>query len=234
MQGNAEYIPILQSRLDGDVAILEVGTFGVPGTVKRIVKNSNIQSGLITNITPDHLNDLGSFMDYAHVKGEFIEIMSGKSTIKVLKKVNKTTLDEEIAKYVAYHRYYQRLIAIRIISEGHSIAEAARIIGKSYQTVHRWAKTCESEGLEGLKPSFGGGRPSKLTYDQLIELDKIIEETPNMSMKDVHLIVNKKFDVDYSLKQIGKIVKKLGYNYSKAYPKFSKSPEDAEEQLKKT
>lgn len=160
--------------------------------------------------------------------------MSGKSTIKVLKKVNKTTLDEEIAKYVAYHRYYQRLIAIRIISEGHSIAEAARIIGKSYQTVHRWAKTCESEGLEGLKPSFGGGRPSKLTYGQLIELDKIIEETPNMSMKDVHLIVNKKFDVDYSLKQIGKIVKKLGYNYSKAYPKFSKSPEDAEEQLKKT
>ncbi|MBR0370798.1 MAG: transposase [Methanobrevibacter sp.] len=159
--------------------------------------------------------------------------MSGKSTIEVLNKVNKTTLDEEIAKYVAYHRYYQRLIAIRIISEGHSIAEAARIIGKSYQTVHRWAKTCEAEGLEGLKPSFGGGRPSKLTYDQLIELDKIIDERPNMSMKDVHLLVNDKFNVDYSLKQIGKIVKKLGYNYSKAYPKFSKSPEDAEEQLKK-
>ncbi len=116
------------------------------------------------------------------------------------------------------------------VIEGRSIAEAARIIGKSYQTVHIWAKICESEGLEGLKPSFGGGIPSRLTYDQLIELDKIIEETPNMSMKDVHLIVNKKFDVDYSLKQIGKIVKKLGYNYSKVYPKFSKSPEDAEEQ----
>ena len=81
MQGNAEYIPILQSRLDGDVAILEVGTFGVPGTVRRTVKNSNIQSGLITNITPDHLNDLGSFMDYAHVKGEFIEELKGKQLI---------------------------------------------------------------------------------------------------------------------------------------------------------
>ena len=81
MQGNAEYIPILQSRLDGDVAILEVGTFGVPGTVRRTVKNSNIQSGLITNITPDHLNDLGSFMDYAHVKGEFIEELNGKQLI---------------------------------------------------------------------------------------------------------------------------------------------------------
>ena len=160
--------------------------------------------------------------------------MSGKSTIDVLNKVKKTALDEEIAKYVAFHRYYQRLIAIRIISEGRSIAEAARIMGKSYQTVHRWAKTCETEGLEGLKPSFGGGRPSKLTYDQFIELDKIIEETPNMSMKDVHLLVNDKFNVEYSLKQIGKIVKKLGYTYTKAYPKFSKTPEDAEEQLKKT
>ena len=48
--------------------------------------------------------------------------MSGKSTIDVLNKVKKTALDEEIAKYVAYHRYYQRLIAIRIISEGHFIA----------------------------------------------------------------------------------------------------------------
>ena len=28
-------------------------------------------------------------------------------------------------------------------------------------------------------------------------------------------------------------MKKLGYNYSKVHPKFSKSPENAEEQLKK-
>ncbi len=111
--------------------------------------------------------------------------------------------------------------------------DAANILGKSYQTVHRWIKTCESEGLECLKTSFGGGRPSKLTYNQLKELDKIIEKTPNMSMKDVHTIVNEKFNVNYSLKQIGKIVRKLGYNYSKAYPKFSKTPENTEEQLKK-
>ena len=73
MQGNAEFIPILQSRLNGDVAILEVGTFGVPGTIGRIVKNTGMSAGLITNITPDHLKDLGSFMDYANVKGEFIK-----------------------------------------------------------------------------------------------------------------------------------------------------------------
>ena len=81
MQGNAEFIPILQSRLDADVGILEVGTFGVPGTVGRIVKNTNMSAGLITNITPDHLNDLGSFMDYANVKSEFIKELDGKKLI---------------------------------------------------------------------------------------------------------------------------------------------------------
>ncbi|WP_299521794.1 Mur ligase family protein [uncultured Methanobrevibacter sp.] len=81
MQGNAEYIPILQSRLKGDVGILEVGTFGVPGTIERIVKNTDLTSGLITNITPDHLNDLGGFMDYAHVKAEFIKGLNGKQLI---------------------------------------------------------------------------------------------------------------------------------------------------------
>lgn len=81
MQGNAEYIPILQSRLNGDVGILEVGTFGVPGTIERIVKNSNISAGIMTNITPDHLGDLGSFMGYANVKAEFIKGLQGKKII---------------------------------------------------------------------------------------------------------------------------------------------------------
>ncbi|RAP54816.1 MAG: transcriptional regulator, partial [Methanosphaera sp. rholeuAM130] len=54
-------------------------------------------------------------------------------------------------------------------------------------------------------------------------LDNIIESTPNLSMKDVQHIVKEKFNVEYSLKQIGVITKKLGYNYSKAYPIFTKT-----------
>lgn len=67
--------------------------------------------------------------------------MSGKSNIDVLKNVKKTALDEEIAKYVAYHRHYQRLIAIRIISEGHSIAEAVRITISGTKLHDKWLET---------------------------------------------------------------------------------------------
>ena len=81
MQGNAGFIPPLQARLNGDVAILEVGTFGVPGTIKRMVDAAHLSSGLITNITPDHLDELGGFMGYAKVKSEFIQSLNGKQII---------------------------------------------------------------------------------------------------------------------------------------------------------
>ena len=150
--------------------------------------------------------------------------MSGKSKINIFNKMKKQELINEMSNYVGYYRYYQRLMAINMIVQGFTIADAANIIGVSYQTVHKWAKTCEMKGLDGLKPSFGGGRPSKLTYEQLVELDKTIEKTPNMSMKDVYLEIKNKYGVDYSMKQIGVIVKKLGYNYSKEYSLFTKSP----------
>ena len=152
--------------------------------------------------------------------------MSGKSKINLFNKMSKEELNNEMSQYVAFYRYYQRLIAIKFITEGHTIQDAANLLNISYPTVHRWAKSCEMDGLDGLKPSFGGGRPSKLSYEQQVELDNIIENTPNLSMKNVQQIIKEKFNVEYSLKQIGVIVRKLGYNYSKAYPIFTKTPKD--------
>ena len=53
--------------------------------------------------------------------------MSGKSKINVFNKMTKIALDEEISNCVAYHRYYQRIIAVKIVSEGNTITnEKAR------------------------------------------------------------------------------------------------------------
>lgn len=161
-------------------------------------------------------------------------IMAGKSKINIFNLSTKEELKKEIADYTTSYRYYQRLIAMRYISEGHSILETSDFIGVTQQTVHRWAKICESEGIKGLKPNFDGGPKGKLTKDQLIKLDKMIQERDNMNMKDLYLLIEEEFNVTYSMKQVGKIARNLGYNYSKAYPHFSKSPKDAPEQLKKT
>lgn len=160
--------------------------------------------------------------------------MVRKSKINVGKNTNLTEIRAELSKYKHIIRYYERLIAMEYILEGNNIAQAAKFINVDYQTVHRWAKICEEKGIEGLKPNFGGGRPSKLNFEQLVQLDQYIQENKGMTQTDVLNFIEEKFNVKYSLKQIGVLIKGLGYNYNKAYPRFSKTPNDAEEQLKKT
>jgi UDP-N-acetylmuramate--alanine ligase len=81
LQGNIEYIPPLQCRLKGDVAILETGTFGNPGDLKFIIERSSPDCGLITNITPDHMHSGQDFLKYASIKGEFLDYLKNKKLI---------------------------------------------------------------------------------------------------------------------------------------------------------
>ncbi|WP_297983232.1 Mur ligase family protein [uncultured Methanobrevibacter sp.] len=57
MQGNNEFIPSLQTRLHGDVAILETGTDGAPGGLKSVIDLTHPDYAILTNITIDHLVD---------------------------------------------------------------------------------------------------------------------------------------------------------------------------------
>ena len=112
--------------------------------------------------------------------------MPVKTKIDIFKNMKKSELEDEIRNYTLHYRYYQRLLAIKMVSEGNSITEVANQINKAYPTVHKWISTCEKEGLEGLKPSFvGGGHNAKLNNNQLLQLDKIIAENPNMTLKEL-------------------------------------------------
>ena len=141
--------------------------------------------------------------------------MSGKSKIDIFKNMTLDELNTEINKHNISQRIYQRLIAMKLISEGHTLKDTGEILGVTYATINRWVNMCEKGGLEGLKPNFKGGRPSYLTDEEKIILDEMIQRTPNMVLIDVHNLILEKFNVDYSMKQVWVIVKQLGYNYSK-------------------
>ena len=82
---------------------------------------------------------------------------------------------------------------------------------------------CASEGLIGLKPNFAtGGQHAKLTKNQMNEIDS----APNLDLKELRLLIKKKYDVDYSAKQVRIIAGKLGYDYRRKRPKFFKAPID--------
>lgn len=74
IQGNTELIPSLQARLDGDIAVLEIGTFGNPNEIKNCAVNSEVSIGIITNISKDHITGSRKFEDYINCKEEIVEV----------------------------------------------------------------------------------------------------------------------------------------------------------------
>ncbi|RAP51543.1 MAG: hypothetical protein BZ138_04905 [Methanosphaera sp. rholeuAM270] len=81
MQGNLADIPPLQSRLKGDLSILETGTFGYPGSLNKLLTACKADVALITNITEDHLDNSTDFLGYVNVKGEIVESLRDKTLV---------------------------------------------------------------------------------------------------------------------------------------------------------
>jgi len=74
IQGNTELIPPLQARLDGDTAVLEIGTSGSPDEIKKSAINSKVNIGVMTNISRDHLGNSGNFSNYIKCESEIVEV----------------------------------------------------------------------------------------------------------------------------------------------------------------
>ena len=158
----------------------------------------------------------------------------GKSKINIFNIVDENELKSEIKKSKHDTRYYERLIAMKLFSKGNNLSNIADTLEVSYPTVHSWAKNCEKYGLEGLKPKFGGGRPSILTDEVKKELEERLLAEDNLNMTDVKNILADEMDINFSLTYVCQIVRDLGFNYGKPRPLFKEAPENKEEIFKKT
>ena len=105
--------------------------------------------------------------------------------------------------------------------------------GISQGTVYNWIREWNEGGMEGLKRKKGSKGQSKLTDEQFLLLDEIIQDENLQTAKEVKDRIEKEFDVEYSIRSVERIMKKLGYSYTKPYKIYSKMPADAEELLKK-
>jgi len=74
IQGNNELIPPLQARLNGDIAVLEIGTSGKMDEIKKSAMNSRVNIGVLTNISKDHLSNSGKFSNYIKCESEIVEV----------------------------------------------------------------------------------------------------------------------------------------------------------------
>ena len=161
-------------------------------------------------------------------------LMTIKPQVNLIKHVPLKKISKEVRKCEIEIKKLKKLIFIQSCYKGSTLEEAADDAGISIPTAYRWLNRWNEEGLTSLSPRKGTGRPSKLTDVDKIQLKETMLNTEYLTTEKLHEIILKDFNIDYSMKQTRIIAHQLGFSYSKPYPRYDKTPIDAELQLKKT
>lgn len=134
-----------------------------------------------------------------------------------------------------------RLLAIILRKEGKSLSEISSSIKKPIMTISDWLRKVEKEGLHRIYNSKKSGRPTRLTKQQLNELEKVLDESPEKqgipfkmwTTSLIQYIIKKLFGVMYKVRNILNIVKKLGFSFKVPRQENIKKKKKAVEEFKK-
>jgi len=99
------------------------------------------------------------------------------------------------------------LYFVRYRYNGDSVEEAAGKVGVTKMVGYEWQERWNEQGVEGLVPRFGGGRPSKLSEDQKSTLKTYLRERDDWTTIEVREFILEEFGVEYTPKQIRVILK---------------------------
>jgi transposase len=135
---------------------------------------------------------------------------------------------------VEHARQAKRMQAIANVIDGMSRAEAARLADMSDQALTDAIKRYNADGVAGLIDRPRSGRPPKLDERWQQELVNIVRNGPDIEAEgvsaytrdDVKAIVKAKWNVDYAVTSIGRMLRAGGLSRQKARPSHpKKSPE---------
>src|SRR5512136_829484 len=111
-----------------------------------------------------------------------------------------------------------------------SYETACALCGIHTSTGYVWVRRWNKNGYDGLKESGNlGGRPAKLSENDLKQLEEVLKEKEYWTTKEVRKEIIEKFDVDLSDDTVVRILRhELGLRFSKPYPIDYRRPADAE------
>src|SRR5260370_28813217 len=114
----------------------------------------------------------------------------------------------------------ERVEAIRLLSQGYTKVEVAQIFNVTESSVYGWQKAYRDGGLAELSTKIASGRKRLLSDKQLLQLSGWIRRDPRQleldfglwTRKLVRELIRRKFGVDYSEQNVGRILKMLGFS----------------------
>ena len=110
----------------------------------------------------------------------------------------------------------RRLLSLAAVRDGMRRGDAARIGGMDRQTLRDWVHRFNAEGPEGLIDRKSPGPKRRLSAEQLIELEKIVETGPDFEKDgvvrwrrvDLQRVIKERFNVTYHVRHVGHILHK--------------------------
>ncbi|EQD75649.1 ISA1083-3 transposase, partial [mine drainage metagenome] len=155
--------------------------------------------------------------------------MGRKRTLIVKKTVSEADINRRIKEEKNRARIIPRLIFIKLLYSGMSVIDASKNVGVVKRVGYQWLRRWNESAYDGLVPRFAGGKPGRLTKEQKDELKVLLEEKDLWYLKDIVELIKTKFSVEYSERQVRRILKSFKMKHAKPYQVDYRKPDDADE-----
>jgi transposase len=145
-------------------------------------------------------------------------------------------LSHEQSEYVRK----QAVKSVRIDKQ--SPEEVIKIFGLHRSCIYRWLKKYDAGGLASLEASKAKGPQSKITKKQKQQLAGLLLKNPTQlsfeyalwTIEMIVVLIEKKFNVHYSVVQVSHILKEIGYSKQKPLQRaYQQDPQKVQQWLQK-
>lgn len=148
----------------------------------------------------------------------------------------------EVAASTREGAVVRRLLAIALILEGRSRAEAAQLSGMDRQTLRDWVHRYNEEGVGGLRSRVSPGRPPALSEGQMEELRIMVLDGPDPERNGVirwrcaelREEIAARWSVLLTERSVGRLLHRLGMTRLQPRPYHPNKDAAAQEAFKKT
>jgi transposase len=138
-------------------------------------------------------------------------------------------------------RAARRMLALALVLEGRSRAEAARAAGMDRRTLRDRVHRYNAEGLAGLSDRRRPGPRPRLSPEQEAELATTVEQGPDPDRAgvvrwrrvDLEALIEARFAVRLHERTVGKVLRRLGFTRLSVRPRHPKADAAAQAAFKK-
>ncbi len=136
----------------------------------------------------------------------------------------------------------RRMLALALVLEGRSRAEAATVCGMDRQTLRDWVHRYNALGLAGLSNLVPPGPPCRLSPAQEAEVAKLVQTGPDLAEHgvirwrriDLSRVIAARFGVHLAERSVGSLLRRLGFRRLSARPRHIGHDPAAQTAHKKT